>query len=288
MFDNITVQDQVKASSFNDGLQWLSNGGDRSQFEGGEADSNGGEAALDLIYGHLPTTPSQSYEPVHRNIENQLTNWFRPSGDWQPDDEKNIVVKIQRFQAGGYECSASSISLPDLARLMDAPRKTGTREKPEELDQENVIRSAQRAKRKVRYLIKSMGCDRLLTVTLRESHPAYFWTREQWAKAWDRFVRQCARNGEQLQYVAVLEQHEKGNFHLHAALTGLKRVEVLRRLWWAIVGKGEGNIDIAFKKHMTPYQRRSGVAKYVSKYITKQVEIASNFNKKRYWSSKHD
>jgi len=47
-----------------------------------------------------------------------------------------------------------------------------------------------------------------------------------------------------------------------------------------------GNVDIKFRGDLSDHARRAGLAKYVSKYITKQVG-QTEFNKKRYWSSRH-
>jgi hypothetical protein len=38
---------------------------------------------------------------------------------------------------------------------------------------------------------------------------------------------------------------------------------------------------------MTPLKRVAGLSKYLSKYLSKQFDENENFNKKRYWSSKH-
>ena len=260
-------------------------GFDGMQLQDGEA-GFGGEADLDLIFGHLTTTPR--YVPVLRPFsENQSSNWLRPSGDWSPSEKANVVLKIQAFKAGGYEATAKYVCLPDLARMLDAPRKTGKRERPEEQDPDSVHRSIQRSKTKVRHLIKSMGADRLLTLTKREKYPALFWTLEQWAEAWSRFVLQCKRAGIDLQYVAIPELHKKGNYHLHVALCGRIHINTARRIWWAICGgNGQGNIDVRFRPNQAPTERLAGLAKYLSKYLTKQFG-ADAFNKKRYWSSRH-
>jgi hypothetical protein len=104
----------------------------------------------------------------------------------------------------------------------------------------------------------------------------------------------CKRNGIEFEYVAVLETHKKGNYHLHAAITGPINLKKARRFWYVCLGgrgdeKGSltpGNIDVSYKFHLTRHKRRQGVAKYVSKYIAKQSGHVE-FNKKRYWSSKH-
>jgi len=261
-------------------------GGDGARQRDG-AGGFGCEASLDLIFGHLTT--ELRYVPVNRPFaENQPENWYRPSGHWSPSDQANVVLKIQPFKAGGYEAIAKFVCLPDLARMLDAPRKSGSREKPEHQDQETVRRSIQRSKTKVRHLIKSMGADRLLTLTKREKDPALFWTLEQWAASWSRFVLQCKRAGIEFQYVAIPELHKKGNYHLHVALCGRIHINTARRIWWAICGgHGQGNIDVKYRPNQSATERLAGLAKYLSKYLTKQFG-ADAFNKKRYWASRHD
>ena len=132
-----------------------------------------------------------------------------------------------------------------------------------------------------------MGCDRLLTLTKRESDSDYFWSLEDWKKAWDKFRRLCKKAGVVLYYVAVPEKHKKGNYHLHVAIAGRINIKLIRRLWWLCVGgRGMGNVDIKYRQGVSQYKRLAGLARYVSKYITKGLGV-TEFNKKRYWSSVH-
>jgi hypothetical protein len=163
---------------------------------------------------------------------------------------------------------------------------TGKREK-REMNENDKIRSAQRAKKAVRQLIKQKGCDRLLTLTRRENNPDTFKNENEWLDDFRRFTRLCRTAGIELDYVATLEKHKKGNLHLHAAIVGKVHINTIRKIWLQVVGKGEGNVDISFKRHQTPTQRLAGVARYVSKYITKQLDNF-DFNKKRYWASRSE
>ena len=244
-------------------------------------------SALDLIFGHLTDKPR--FVPVERPFGlSQLHGWYHPS-QGLTSAQFHFLVNIQRFKSGGYEVVARPVELEELARKIDAPRSTGKREKPENPDPDSTERAEKRAKKRVRHLVKSMGADRLATLTRRESDPSRFWSRDDWVRAWDRFVRLCKRAGIELAYLAVLELHKKGNFHLHVALVGHLNVNIARRLWWIVCGgRGQGNIDIRRKQNQTDYQRRAGLAKYVSKYITKGFGDIDAFNKKRYFASRHD
>lgn len=123
--------------------------------------------------------------------------------------------------------------------------------------------------------------------TRRENDIDEYWTVDDWKRAWDRFSRSCKKMGVTLAYIAVLEKHKKGNYHMHAAIVGHINVNHIRQIWWAYCGgRGLGNVDVKMRPDMTVHKRRAGLAKYVSKYLTKQADQVE-FNKKRYWGSRH-
>ncbi len=225
--------------------------------------------------------------------------WYVPAESCaEPGRDLYYVAKIQAFSAGGYECTVTRQDLraneADYISRLLSYRPGKTREKREQ-NENDIISSINRAKQKCRHTIKSMGCDRLLTLTKRENDPETFWNHDDWKKAWKEFNRLAKKAGSPIDYVAVLEYHKSGAIHLHAAIRGRLNVNLIRRLWYiALGGRGDergefapGGVDIKFKPHITDYQRRAGLAKYVSKYLTKQSELVE-FNKKRYWSSRHN
>ena len=233
--------------------------------------------------GGLPVPVSSEFVPVMFHDE-PLKGWYRRSGSEYSD--YSIVAKIQRFKAGGYEATLQWIDFNKMARLIDMPRVTGKRVQREQ-NQNDIARSTQRAKKTLRLKIKNMGGDRLLTLTRREKNISEFWTIDQWSQAWKKFCRLVKRAGVEFDYVAVLEQHKKGNYHLHVVINKHVPINVMRGCWWVCCGgRGLGNVDVSYKKHLTDFQRRAGCARYVSKYLSKQVKMAQFFNKKRYWSSK--
>jgi hypothetical protein len=246
--------------------------------------------ALDLYKGHLPLS---SYVPVTRNCGVDPLNWFMPVDGFNPSEQYHQVLKIQPFSTGGYEATVTTQDLGKIAGTMDSTRKTGAREKGKQKEND-VISSQRRAKTNVRLRIKSMGLEALLTLSIRENDPDTYRSVDEWGALWDKYVRMCKRHGIEFEYVAVLETHKKGNYHLHAAITGPINLKKARRFWYMCLGgvgdeKGAltpGNIDVSYKFHLTKHKRRQGVAKYVSKYIAKQSGHVE-FNKKRYWSSKH-
>ncbi len=263
-------------------------GGD-SRPSGMRASAHAGrEAPLDLIEEHLTDS---IFHAGYRRGEHSgkfLENWNFPS-DWSgpPEGEDSFVLKVQPFAPGGYEATIRQVNLPRIGAAMEGLRPRGKREVPEELSVESTIKASGRAKRKVRHLCRNMMATHLLTLTRRESEESEFWTPEQWAEAWDRLRRLLVRVIGAFPYVAILEQHKKGNYHLHVAWVGKINVHLVRKMWLSIVGgRGAGNIDAKHIKVPAGHDRSARIARYISKYVTKSFEDNPRFNKKRYWASK--
>lgn len=241
---------------------------------------------LDLTIGHLRYV-NNSYSKLGVFAFSDLKGWYKPSIAWSAT-EADIVATIQTFNTGGFEATAKYVDMVKLGNMMSSKPKTGKREKHDKVKENDKIRSVQRAKKKARQIIKNKGCDRLLTLTKRESDPSKFWSKQDWLKAHREFIRQCRVAGVVFPYLGVPEPHKKGNYHMHIAIKGRVHINTLRKIWWGITGgRGMGNVDIKFHQHKTPTERLAGVARYVSKYITKQLDSA-DFNRKRYWASRDD
>ncbi len=204
-------------------------------------------------------------------------------------------LKIQPFSRGGFEAKATLVDRNGLNALINANQTRGPRTKPKEREEDKVmgdrIKAAQRAARKVRLLCIEIQADRLLTLTSRglltDLHKA--------VATWKRFMRPLDRAEAKFLYVAVPEFHSSGDhLHLHVAISGFARVELLRRCWQiALGGKGNergtealGNVDIKYRngRRVDPARRSVGIARYLSKYITKDFERHYQFNRRRYWS----
>lgn len=249
-----------------------------------DLDDLGSSAFLDLTIGHLRYVNSD-YSSLDFFASSDLKGWYKPTKDWHAT-EANIVVTVQQFKTGGFEANGKYVDMLGLGRMLESKSKTGKREKHDKVKENDQIRSVQRAKKKARQQIKNKGCDRLLTLTKRESNSETFWTEDDWLKAFREFIRLCRVAKIEFPYVAAIEPHKKGNFHLHIAVKGHLHANTIRSIWSAINGgHGSSNVDIKFHKDKTPTERLAGVAKYVSKYITKQLN-SERFNRKRYWASR--
>lgn len=261
----------------------------------GATPAGAGEAgSLILIEEHLTDT---SFESLYQPAFSQgflVENWLVESGyTAPPDGEKSPVLKVQKFKAGGYEATVRMLDLQKIGRAMNASRRHGKREEPGERDEESIRKAGARAKRRVRHLVKNMGATNLVTLTRRETaedvEAGRSWTAEQWAAAWDRLRRCLVRVIGEFPYVAVLEEHAKGNYHLHVAWVGKVNLNIMRPLWWAIAGgRGMGNVHSQYIKVSRGCARSAVIARYISKYVTKHFEEAGRFNKKRYWASRQD
>jgi hypothetical protein len=102
-----------------------------------------------------------------------------------------------------------------------------------------------------------------------------------------------------LKYVSVPERHPTNpkHWHLHAGVRGWVKINMARQIWWSCCGgRGMGNVDV---KHIKVGAHRDGtpkgplakaekIAKYLSKYMTKDLIFSHRPDKKRYWRSEFE
>ena len=204
-------------------------------------------------------------------------------------------LKIQPFTKGGFEAKAVLVNRNHLNRLVNANREGGRRSVPKEKDDATAKRDlekcAYRAARMVRQLCLEIRADRLLTLTSRHILTDY----DDTIATWKRFMRILDSADQKFEYIAVPELHKNGeHYHIHAAINGFVRADMLRRCWqMALGGKGDekgqqalGNVDIKRNpRYGTDKNKQTvGIARYISKYITKSYLEHHQFNRKRYWA----
>lgn len=231
---------------------------------------------------------AKTLPPDHALVRGQPIN--------QPifDQDYQWRLKIQPFTQGGFEARAVLVNRNHLNRLVNANRERGKRIKPKERDHADIQRdrekAAYRAARKVRQFCIEIRADRLLTLTTRNLLKDY----DALIATWKRFMRIVEAAGEKFDYVAIPELHKNGeHYHIHAAINGFIRAELLRRCWQiALGGRGDergrhalGNVDIkqGRRGYQEPTKRAVCIARYISKYITKSYLEHHQFNRKRYW-----
>jgi hypothetical protein len=246
-------------------------------------------APLDLIEEHLTFTPQPGDYQQGVCAGELVKNWFFPVGFKPSVDGSAFVMKVQPFKGGGYEASMRLLNLEKIGRAIEFGGQHGPREKPDELDPVNLAKAAARAKTRMRLLVKNMAASHLCTLTRRETQETGYWSPEQWAKAWDRLRRVLVKAIGEFPYVAILEQHKKGNYHLHIAWCGRINLNLIRPAWWSVCGgRGSGNVDAQYIKVRQGGDRSARIARYISKYVSKGFEETRDerFNKKRYWASR--
>lgn len=214
-------------------------------------------------------------------------------------------VKLQKFSRTPSELTVQRISYEaDVDRYFKAyengasscfPGSRRARDPNKPQDPEALERSQRRAKTKVRLLVTELGPSSLVTFTTRKVY-----THDQLVRIWDGFTRLARQVEPDFRYVAVPEPHPSNpaHLHLHAAVRSKISRDTLRRLWHIALEGFEGrrvtatlrgsaspgNIDDQPIKGRDTLKRIRKIARYISKYITK--DLIEKFNRKRYWPSK--
>jgi hypothetical protein len=92
-----------------------------------------------------------------------------------------------------------------------------------------------------------------------------------------------SRIGYPMPYVAVLECQKRGAIHPHLAVRGFQDIRLLRRSWYKIVGKAQGQVNVRGPRPGTSPVK---LARYLSKYISKDIDSQPReFEEHRYLCS---
>jgi hypothetical protein len=211
------------------------------------------------------------------------------------EEPEHYLATVHGFNAGGFEATIRYIN---LQRMVEAKmRRPGIRKPVEERSELDMLRAVKRAKKTVRHAVKTIGATHLMTLTTRQEENS----PEDLASRWKKFVRAYRPfSGDEFLYVAVPERHPTNpkHWHLHVAVRGWVKLKIARQIWWNCCGgRGQGNIDV---KHIKvgvdritgtvrgPLVRAEKIARYISKYMSKDLLFAHRPDKKRYWRSEFD
>nr|CRY96569.1 hypothetical protein [uncultured prokaryote] len=244
------------------------------------------------------------------DLLNPLPDRASPRHDFMSEDVQ-FRLKIQRFSHVPAEFTVQKIDFSsDVKRYMNAYHdgrqscfSSRTRSRPDpglSRSEESIERSQRRAKSNIRRAVLELAPNHFSTFTTREPGPDYL-TASDWSSIWSHFVRLTRSAAIDFEYVAVLERHPKNpeHFHLHVAWRGRANYNYLRRFWHMAIeahhgrrvskvlrgAESPGNIqDQPVKASAGSFKQARKIAKYISKYVTK--DLISEFNKKRYWPSK--
>lgn len=239
------------------------------------------QSELRLVLRTLEQQPT-TYKKSELTELNQ--KWHYPN-DWEQSEVSGraVVARVTEIK-GSYEVLTRNVDLTGIRERYYIQKKK--RERTEQNKKQDIERVYKRAKQKVRHLIKSGSLDTLLTYTIRETENSGYLTREQVMRVWKYMTGVIfPRNNIQIDYVAVLEKHKKGNYHIHVATNSRVKANVLRAMWKRALSTEErtGNVDLSFKSNYSQRERTRKMSGYLSKYITKTME--TDPNKKRYMSN---
>lgn len=152
--------------------------------------------------------------------------------------------------------------------------------------QSNEEDAARRAKKNVRLCCKTIGADRMVTLTYRENMTC----RETALKHWKQFCRIMGKH-KTFHFVAVLEEQERGALHFHVAVAGRQMYALLRSIWQKILGLGPDGQQMGQVNVRDPHRFGFGnkgahkIASYIAKYCGKEMSCRG-LNEKRYFRSR--
>lgn len=205
----------------------------------------------------------------------------------EPSTARTVFMVYDRQFADGQSelCLSRSHRIKHHGSL-SAPARRAVRGESTNRES-NQQDAAARARQKVRLNCKSISADRMITLTYRENMIDVVRLKHDW----DVFRRRMSKVKE-FHYVAVVERQTRGAFHIHIAVTGRQCYQLVRSIWYAIVGrdstgKPNGNIDVSNPARFGGQTKsaRHRIAAYLSKYISKDMTVRE-FNGKRYWASR--
>ncbi len=200
-----------------------------------------------------------------------------------------LVVKTRHFSPGHFEASVRWVNLQPIADRADPELRRLRRVLTDEEREENLARSALRAKQAVRVKCIQIKADRMGTFGTRAVLPLSVLVAH-----WHTFCRdyKAAIGQSAFLYCAVPETHSDGvHYHLHVAIGGWFHLAKALRIWHAITAGDcsdhEVNGSINIKQFVSAGFRKNPVcyiAGYIAKYIAKRVDV--ELGKKRYWASR--
>lgn len=207
---------------------------------------------------------------------------------WNDDGAKNTwqdryVARKVVFPDGQMEVTVAkekSFLGPAITPRQRKPR--GESENRERNDET----AGRAAKKRVRQACKTIGADRMITLTYRENMV----DRDTALKHWDRFRRRMGKH-RQFLYVAVIEEQERGAIHFHVAVHGRQSYHLLRGIWAQVVGKDENGRSMSNIDVRNPHRFGFGkdgvhkLAAYIAKYCTKDMSCRT-LDQKRYFCSR--
>lgn len=245
------------------------------------------EKSVNYGHGTYAAAYDRSNPPIPSGKDYQATFRRFANGDFEVCTVR--IDALKRMQQSRYYLAGQPIRFK--TQVVEEPT-------PEELEkkaQENQARSIRRARQQVRWKLKQIQADHMITLSYRENMQDI----ERLKKDWKEFVRLVHAKFPEWRFVAVREYQERGALHLHIGVHGRQDIKYLRRCWYRVLGapvdaSGEeapGQIDVSGPNRRwggegRGYRWKSDkLAGYLTKYLHKAFEQAEH-SSKRYWHSK--
>jgi hypothetical protein len=175
-------------------------------------------------------------------------------------DRPRTYMSVTRFPDGDVKVSGCHRPSSSLRSSPKAKRATLIVQ----------FEAAKRAATVVRDLAKYFQLSYLWTITYRGSVT----DRKQVQRDFKKWVRLVRSRLPDFFCVGVFEFHKggganEGGIHVHFAVDRYYPVVTFRDAWWRVVGKGEGNVDVAGRAFK---DSPANVARYMSKYVVKDFD----------------
>jgi hypothetical protein len=198
---------------------------------------------IETLEGRSDALAETGHRMTELDYENEFSSIdFSPvidAGDkphwWTDDGDKNTwqdtYVARQRVFADG-QCEVTVCKERFFVGPAVTPQTRSKRGESENREA-NDDDAGRRAKKQVRLCCKTIGADRMVTLTYREN----MMDREKALKHWKEFCRRMSKL-KSFHYVAVIEEQERGALHFHVAVAGRQMYALLRSIWQSILGVG--------------------------------------------------
>jgi hypothetical protein len=209
--------------------------------------------------------------------------------DWWTDDGiKNTWQDVYVARRRVFPDGQCEVTVCKERAFLGPGIKPQTRSKRGESEnrEANDDDAGRRAKKNVRHRCKTIGADRMVTLTYRENMT----DRQTALKHWDAFRRRVGKVNH-FHYVAVIEEQERGALHFHIGVHGRQSYALLRSIWQSILGKDAEGREMGQVNVRDPHRFGFGckgahkIASYIAKYCGKEMN-SRDLNQKRYFSSK--
>jgi hypothetical protein len=230
-----------------------------------------------VVVGGVVVGDSGLIDPTYERFPQRPEVEARASNYYDLADHPRTWVSIIQYPDGDVEISGCHIGFP------------ASKPRPKATEEEKQKKAAARARRSVVQHCKFNALDKLWTLTYRGAQRSH----EILYSHWEQFVTQVRKIYPDFAALAVPELHtgkrggtgaNLGGFHVHFAVAGFYEVNILRRIWWNIVGIKQGNVDV---KWTAGQSSSRGVGRYLAKYISKSFEDSPRIlGRHRYWCSR--